>query len=107
MLQFNVPQFIDIEDKFIGILTIKQFAFIAAGGLLDVALFKLSYPNAAFWFGVFPITGIAAFMAFFKFNGRPIYSSLHILTSYVGDSKLYVFKQNSQHLDASIMKQAP
>ena len=36
-MQFNVPQFIDIEDKIIGPLTLKQFLFLVAGaGLLFV-----------------------------------------------------------------------
>ena len=33
-MQFRVPQFIDIEDKVVGPLTLKQFGYIiGAGGL--------------------------------------------------------------------------
>ena len=105
MLQFNVPQFIDVEDRIIGVLTIKQFAFIGAGGLLDVALFKLAYPGIAFWFGALVVSTVFAFIAFYQFNGRPMYASFSIVQGYLMADKLYVFKQDNQHVDASILRQ--
>ncbi|TSC61742.1 MAG: SsrA-binding protein, partial [Parcubacteria group bacterium Athens0416_74] len=30
-MQFQVPQFIEVEDKIVGPLTFKQFVFIAGG----------------------------------------------------------------------------
>jgi len=35
-MQFNVPQFIETEDKLIGPFTLKQFLYLAAGGALLV-----------------------------------------------------------------------
>ena len=31
-MQFKVPQFIDMEDKIVGPLTLKQFAYILGAG---------------------------------------------------------------------------
>ena len=107
MLQFNVPQFIDVEDKIIGPMTLKQFGFIGGGGLLDVMLFKIFYPNMIFWLGIVPVTGAAAFMAFYKFNGRPIYNSMSTIAGYFTSQKIYIFKQEKLKLDLSLLVQQP
>jgi len=72
MQQFIVPQFIDVESKIIGPLTVRQFiTFIVGAGLIFI-VFKL----ATFWIAaiegliIFGLTGVFAFM---KINGRPFH----------------------------------
>jgi hypothetical protein len=38
-MQFQVPQFIETEDKIIGPLTLKQFFYVAAAALVSFSLF--------------------------------------------------------------------
>lgn len=67
--QYTVPQFIDVEDKILGPLTVRQFVIMLAVGLLLTIFYKL------FSFGVFLIIGLPLFTAgvtlsFVKINGQ-------------------------------------
>jgi hypothetical protein len=69
-LQFQVPQFIDTEDRLIGPLTLKQFIYLAFGAIF-VFFF---YFVLQFWLWLIAagiIIMIALALAFFKYNGRP------------------------------------
>lgn len=72
MQQFIVPQFIDVESKIIGPLTVRQFLIFLVGAGLIFIVFKL----ASFWIAaiegliIFALTGVFAFM---KINGRPFH----------------------------------
>ncbi len=70
-MNFQVPQFIETEDKIIGPLTLRQFFYIAAGGLISFFLFFFLQP----WLWIFItffIAVIAISFAFIKINGRPL-----------------------------------
>ena len=41
MQQFTVPQFIDVEDKVIGPITVRQFIIMLAGFLAIAICYKL------------------------------------------------------------------
>ncbi|MEK7665412.1 MAG: PrgI family protein [Patescibacteria group bacterium] len=70
--QFTVPQFIDIEDKILGPLSVRQFLIVLAMGLTDTLLYSL----LTFWkfllFGV-PIFLIGVTFAFIRINGQPFH----------------------------------
>lgn len=70
--QFIVPQFIDVENKIIGPITVRQFIIFLVGFGLIAIIFRI----AQFWVAatmsvsIFGITGIFAFL---KINGRPFH----------------------------------
>lgn len=72
MLQFTIPQFIDVEDKIIGPITARQFIIILAGFLFMGVCYKI------FDFSLFVATAaitivIVSAFAFVKINGRPFH----------------------------------
>ncbi len=72
MQQFTVPQFIDVENKIIGPLTVRQFMIILGAAVIIGISYKL------FDFTLFLTVGIvtlvlAATFAFVKINGRPFH----------------------------------
>ena len=72
MEQFVVPQFIDVEDKIIGPLTVRQFIIIMVVGFMIFLEFRLAT------FGFFLVEGIVTLglgvlFAFVKFNGMPFH----------------------------------
>jgi len=72
MQQFVVPQFIDVEDKVIGPITVRQFIIMLVGGGFIFVAYKLAY------FGLFLLESsvialITFTLAFIKVNGRPIH----------------------------------
>jgi len=91
-MQFNVPQFIDIEDKIIGPLTLKQFLYLAAGaGLL---FFLWSYlALGAFILVAIPIGIFCILLAFYKVNGRPLINFLGAGIAYLSRPRLYLWKK--------------
>jgi hypothetical protein len=69
MNQFVVPQFIDVEDKILGPITVRQFVIMLAAGLLDFLFYKL-FDFALFLIVAIPFTLVAGIIAFLKVNGQ-------------------------------------
>lgn len=72
MQQFVVPQFIDVEDKVIGPITVRQFVILLVAGLLLFVAYRLS-DLALFIVWLLVLGGSALILAFAKVNGRPIH----------------------------------
>ncbi|MBU0619900.1 PrgI family protein [Patescibacteria group bacterium] len=72
MLQFTVPQFIEVEDKLIGSITAKQFVIMLGGFLLIGIGYKLFDFSLFVAHGIFELIIIVLF-AFYKVNGQPFY----------------------------------
>lgn len=90
-MQFKVPQFIDIEDKVIGPLTLKQFLFFLAGlGILGIVWYLFKF--AAFLIIAIPVVGLSIALAFYKYNERPLITILSSAMAYFLKPKLYIWK---------------
>lgn len=91
-MQYQVPQFIEVEDKIIGPLTLKQFFMLLAPGALAFILwFVLEFflwVVVALMLGVF---GAAA--AFLKIGEQPFYRVFLALVGYTVKPRLYLWKQ--------------
>lgn len=70
-MRFQVPQFVDIEDKVIGPFTIRQFMYYFAGVLVLIPIFLLSDLSLFITLAI-PIIGLAALFAHFKLNGMTL-----------------------------------
>lgn len=89
-MQFQVPQFIEVEDKIFGPLTFKQFIYIGGGLGASYILFRiLPIYLAAPLIAV--VGGLAAGLAFFQFNGRPFIVGLENGFFFLVRSKLYLW----------------
>jgi hypothetical protein len=76
-MQFQVPQFIETEDKVVGPFSLRQFLYIGVGGLIS-AVFYFFVQTWLFIIAAIIIMGAAAAIAFVKVNGQPF---IKILTS--------------------------
>ncbi|MBI3442564.1 MAG: PrgI family protein [Candidatus Sungbacteria bacterium] len=92
MKQYQVPQFITIEDKVIGPLTLKQFGFLGAGGVLIFVLHALLVP-----FLFYPIAGVvgglAAALAFLKIQQQPFPTVIRRAFLFFIRPRLYLWKK--------------
>lgn len=69
-MQYSIPQFIEIEDKVVGPLTVKQFLYLVAGGVFLVIAWSLVDLGLFIFLAI--ITGVIVVpFAFIKINGRP------------------------------------
>ena len=101
-MQFQIPQFIEVEDKIFGPLTFRQFVYITGGLGSSYLLFRvlpifISLPLIA------SLLGLAAALAFFKYNGRPFILALEHGFSYVVHPKLYLWN-NARKRDIATAK---
>ncbi len=78
-----MPQFIDVEDKIIGPITVRQFIILLVGGGISFVAYKLS-DFALFIFEFIVILGLTFVIAFIKINGRPIH---YLLLNFFQTSK--------------------
>ena len=93
LMQFKVPQFIDVEDKIFGPFTLKQFAYIlGAGGFAFVIWTFISIKFLAILL-IIPISGLFLALAFVKINERPLVDLLENATRYFTGAKVYTWQQ--------------
>ncbi|MFA5997786.1 MAG: PrgI family protein [Candidatus Paceibacterota bacterium] len=91
-MEYQVPQFIEVEDKIIGPLTLKQFIYVAGAGGLCVVFFV--YLNLVFAIILsLPVAGLAAALAFYKINGKPFIEVLEAGFNYYTGAKLFLWKR--------------
>ena len=89
-MQFQVPQFIEVEDKIFGPFTFRQFVYMA-GGLGGAYIIWRILPVFLAAPLALVVGGFAAALAFFKFNGRPFIAGLENAFFFFTRSKLYLW----------------
>lgn len=94
-MEYQVPQFIEVEDKLIGPLTLKQFIYIAgAAGICIVLVVYLplifAIPLALL------VGGIGAALAFYKINSKPFVNVLEDGFNYYTRSKLFLWRHEGK-----------
>jgi len=92
-MNFQVPQFIEVEDKVVGPLTFKQFIYLAGGAGLAFVF----YAMLGWYLGMVPIILVLAFsfaLAFYKINDRPFIYMAEAYIRYLASNKLYIWKKN-------------
>jgi hypothetical protein len=94
-MQFQVPQFIEVEDKIFGPFTFKQFVYIAGGLGLSYLLWRLlpSLIAAPLLVGVM---GFAVALAFMQYNGRPFMVAIETAFFYLLHTKLYLWNNRTK-----------
>src|SRR3989344_4332550 len=91
MQQYQVPQFIMIEDKIIGPLTLKQFFYLLGGG--GALIIAYAFLNFIFFVIVgIPIGALTAAMAFLKIQERPFPQLIVSVINFYTKPRLYVWK---------------
>jgi hypothetical protein len=88
-MQFQVPQFIETEDKIVGPLTLKQFIYVAISFL--ISFFLLSRLEFWLWIIIAAVLwGLSLSLAFYKPNGRPMINFILSAINYVWNPKIYL-----------------
>ncbi len=91
-MRFQVPQFIEVEDKIFGPLTLRQFIYLAGGAGLSFIIYR----TLPFIFAAVPILLVLAFsaaLAFFKINNKPFLNVVEAAAKFYFKDKLYIWKK--------------
>jgi hypothetical protein len=94
-MRFEVPQFIEIEDKIFGPFTWKQFVYLSGGvGIAVVILFTM--PLFAFVLIGVPLGSLAILLAFYPVNNRPFSTFLEAMLTFYNNHKVYHWRKKAQ-----------
>jgi hypothetical protein len=96
-MEYQVPQFIEVEDKLIGPLTLKQFIYIAGAVGLCVVFFVYLQIILAFLLSAL-VVSFAAALAFYKVNGKSFIQMLEAGFNYYAGGKLFLWKHKEPSL---------
>ncbi len=94
-MRFEVPQFIEIEDKIFGPLSWRQFLYLGGGVGMGVVLF-LTTNLIVFIIVGLPLAALAGALAFYPVNNRPFSYFLEAIVNYVRGTKLYLWRQKRE-----------
>lgn len=92
MKQFQVPQFITVEDKVIGPLTVKQAVFVL-GGVILIIFANLIFIPILFWPIAAVIAASAGTLAFLKINDVPFPTVVKNGFFYFMRPRIYIWKK--------------
>jgi len=104
MQQVVVPQFLDVEDKIIGPVSVRQFVEMMVSAIIIAIFYKL------FDFPLFVISGLSIIaitlvVAFAKINGQPFHLFLLNFVQTVKSPKLKIWRK--QIITKQLKKEQP
>jgi hypothetical protein len=91
-MEYQVPQFIEVEDKIFGPLTLKQFIFVAGGTGLCAIL--VLYLHIIGFILAIPVALFALALAFYKVNSKSFTEMLEAGFNYYVGGRLYLWKKD-------------
>lgn len=95
-MRFQVPQFIEVEDKIFGPLTLKQFIYLAGGAGLSFLIYSILDSLILSIIPIVIIMAISAALAFYQINKRPFVVIAEAAFKYFFSSKLYIWKKQDK-----------
>jgi hypothetical protein len=96
-MRFDVPQFIEIEDKIFGPFTWKQFVYLCGGVGIGVVLF-IAAPFIIFLIFGAPLIGLAILLAFYPVNNRPFSLFIESMVNYYSRSRNYRWRKDTPNI---------
>ncbi|MEL6806084.1 MAG: PrgI family protein [Bacteroidota bacterium] len=91
-MRFEVPQFIEIEDKIFGPLTWRQFVYVGSGAAVGMTLF-FTAPFTMFLLIGIPFGMLSFLLGFYPINNRPFSIFLEAILRYFQGTRLYLWKK--------------
>ena len=96
-MNFQVPQFIEVEDKIFGPLTLKQFIYLAGGAGLSFIVYVLLGNLILAIIPILIIMGLSVALAFYKvYNHFPLVAVAEAAFKYYVGNKLYIWKKEDK-----------
>jgi hypothetical protein len=89
-MRYEVPQFIDIEERIVGPLTLPQFFYVAGGAGAAYVAYRFLPPIINIAVAV-AVIGFGCALAFVRINNRPFPVMLYAMLGYWGGTKMYLW----------------
>lgn len=98
MQQVVVPQFLDVEDKILGPITVRQFLELLVGVIILAILYRLLY-FVTFVFVGFVVVVVTLVLAFLRVNGQAFHLFLLNFIQTLKSPKLKIWRKQYQARD--------
>ncbi len=107
-MRYQVPQFIEIEDKIIGPLTIKQFVYLVGGAGMAFIVYTYVYLYIALII-IAAIIPLSLALAFYKVNNKPFIDFLESAFLFYTKQNLYIWKKSDKPIveKSEVVEEAP
>ncbi len=96
-MEYQVPQFIEVEDKIVGPLTLRQFIYIAGVAGLCIVFFSF-LPIIFAVLASIPVVAFGSALAFYKVNGKSFIEILEAGFNYYTSERLLLWKHRDQKI---------
>jgi len=106
MKQLVVPQFLDVETKIIGPITLRQFMVLLVGGIFIFICYKIS-DFMLFVVEAVSISAITGIIAFLKINGRPVHYFLLNFIETAKKPKLQIWGKSWTNNEIKLLMRQP
>ncbi len=100
-MQFQIPQFIDVEDKIAGPFTLKQLLTVVGAGVVSMIAFSVIPFWGALVIAVVVFSVSLAF-ALIKVNGQPLPKIAVAAFFFVWNPKLYLWKRVAKEREIEV-----
>ncbi len=100
-MEYQVPQFIEVEDKIFGPFTLKQFIYVA-GGIGLCAVLVLYLPLTIGIILAIPVAAFSGALAFYKVNNKSFVDILESGIKYYTTDRLYLWKKEKKNESVSV-----
>jgi hypothetical protein len=94
-MKYQVPQFIDVEDKIFDPFTFRQFVYMAGGAGSAFLAYKL-LPAFVGIIVALPLIAFGLALAFYRVNNRPFIEVVQSAFEYMTKSRLYIWKKEDK-----------
>ena len=105
-MQYQVPQFIEVEDKIFEKITLKQFIYLAGGAGLSFLIYKIA---GSLIIAAIPILIVLSFsiaLAWYRLYSRfPFIEVVEWMFKYFKSSRLYIWKKVDKKPSANPVKE--
>ena len=98
-MRYQVPQFIEIEDKIIGPLTVKQFVYLVGGAGMSFIMYNF-LPLIVALLLIAIIIPISLALAFYKINNKPFIDFMESAFAFYTKQNLYIWKKEEKIVEA-------
>lgn len=104
--QYQVPQFVDVEDKIFGPLDTKQFMMFIVAFLVIGALWVSPLPPQATIILAIPILIFTILLAFYKINGRSFTWYMYSIAHFFFTGKQFIWERRWEAETITLKKEA-
>ena len=102
-MRYQVPQFIDVEDKIFGPFSFRQFIYLAGSAGIVAVLVSL----LPLFIGIIlslPVVALGLALAFYKINNKPFIEIVEEAFFFFLSDKLYLWKKKGVKTESEVVE---